>query len=85
MKETFITGYIDFISENLEECEELRTEFVHWQQAYNQRVFNSSFSNTINDIMKQIKQQIKENMEQCVYYIKRIEEMNNAKANKTQS
>lgn len=80
-----ILMYIKWIGENLDEIEGLRTEVEYWQTVYKKRAFDETWPSDIKEIIEGIKIGVKKNIEECQYYLKRIEEMKNDKISMSQS
>lgn len=85
MRHNTVDLYIGFIAEDLEYVEELHKEILHWQEVYKKRVFELKWAGSVKEILGLIKYDIKRNLEECQYYLTRIEEIKNAKISNRQS
>jgi len=83
MNDTILT-YQDFILKNIEYIEYLRAEIKYWEEILKKRIFDDDWPKSIREIIKAFKQDITKNLEECQYYLKRIEEMRHDQVNSGQ-
>lgn len=72
-----IIDYQKFIEENLDYIEYLHKEIKHWNSIKQKRALEAKWTESLQEIVDNIKILIKKNMDECQYYLKRIEEIKN--------
>ena len=80
-----VEAYQDFIAENLDHVNRLTEEAKRWKVIYQKRVFDIQWITPIKEIIDSLHNDIKKNIEECQYYIKRIEEIKYAETHIAQS
>ena len=86
---TYLEGYLSWLSENMDQIENLKKELRYWNAIYSKRIFDLSWAKPIQEILDLLKQEIKKQIEECQYYLKRVKEVKDeikyTQINRTQS
>ena len=76
--------YTSFIEENLGDIEEIQKDVECWKKIYKKRVFDTTWPESIQDTIRILRLEIKKEIDQCLYYIKRIREVRDEQSSQAQ-
>lgn len=72
--------YQNFIYENLENVECMRTEILYWEAILQKRAFDDPWPEDIRKLINLFRMEIVKELELCQYYLNRIKETRNDEA-----
>ena len=76
--------YATFIFENLDNVEIIQKDVEYWEAIYKKRVFDKKWPQHIQDVVNLLRLEIKQELDQCRYYVKRINEVRNEQSSTPQ-